>query len=113
MLYADRVQETTTTAGTGNITLAGAASGYISFNTAFGVGPKFSYGIVDGAAWEIGYGHLSGSTTLVRDTILKSSNSNNVISLSGGTATIFCSVDAEAFSRNRRSAAFMISRFFS
>src|SRR5690349_15068322 len=97
MLYADRVQETTTTSGTGNATLAGAAAGYITFNTAFGVGHSFGYGILDGTAWEVGYGHLSASTTLVRDTILKSSNSNNAINLSGGTATVFCSIDAEAF----------------
>ena len=94
---ADRVKETTTTSGTGNVTLAGAASGYRSFNTAFGVGPSFYYCIVDGTAWEVGAGTLSGATTLVRNTIFKSTNSNTAISLSGGSADVFCTAPEEMF----------------
>ena len=41
MLVADRVKETSTTTGTGDVTLAGAASGFRTFNAAFGVGPLF------------------------------------------------------------------------
>lgn len=87
---ADRVKETTTTTGTGNITLAGAASGYQSFNSAFGVGLRFVYAIESGTDWEQGIGRLSGSTTLVRETVEYSSNSNAAISLTG-TSTVFCS----------------------
>lgn len=95
-LYADRVKETSTTTGSGNVTLAGAVTQFISFNTAFGVGPSFYYTIAGqtGSEWEVGVGHLSGSTTLVRDTILASSNSGSVVTLSAGTKDVFCSVPA-------------------
>lgn len=98
---ADRVKETTTTTGTGNITLAGAVAQFQSFNTAFGLNYQFTYCIVDanGTGWEVGEGHLSGSTTLVRDTIRASTNSNAAISLSAGTHTIFGDHGADAVRR--------------
>jgi hypothetical protein len=100
-MYADRVKETTTTTGTGALTLAGASTGYQTFNAAFGVGPAFYYCIeaVDGSGvptgdWEVGQGALSGSTTLTRDTILASSNANAAVSLAAGTKNVFCSISA-------------------
>ena len=58
---ADRVMETSTTTGASDFTLAGAVTGYISFNTAFGTGATFRYCIeaVDGdgvptGEWEVG-----------------------------------------------------------
>jgi hypothetical protein len=87
----DRVRETTTTTGTGNITLAGAATGFISFNTAFGTNTPCAYYIASsgGTEWEAGIGHLSGSTTLVRDHILRSST-GSAVSFSAGTKDVFC-----------------------
>ena len=93
MAYADRVQETTTTAGTGNLTLAGAVAGYQAFGSAFGVGDTFEYAIVDSTAnaWEVGVGSLSSNTTtLSRDQIIASSNSGNAVNLAGNTANVFC-----------------------
>ena len=49
LAFADRVQETTTTSGTGTVTLAGAVSGYQSFS-AIGNGNTTYYTIVDGTA---------------------------------------------------------------
>jgi len=94
--FADRVKETTTTTGTGNITLAGAASQYQSFNTAFGIGPEFYYAIVGqtGTEWEVGEGYLTGSTTLVRDAVYSSSNSNALVNFSAGTKDVFCTIAA-------------------
>ena len=73
-MYADRILETSTTTGTGDFTLAGAVSGYRTFNTGVGVGPAFAYCIlaIDGSGvptgeWEAGEGWLSGTTTLVRN----------------------------------------------
>ncbi|MFO1147790.1 MAG: hypothetical protein U1E62_05370 [Alsobacter sp.] len=99
--FADRVKETTTTTGTGDVTLAGAASQHISFNTAFGVGPSFDYAIVgqSGTEWEVGEGHLSGSTTLVRDTVRASSNSNAAVSFSAGTKDVFCTIGATSINK--------------
>ena len=94
-LYSDRVKDTTTTTGTGNITLSGTApTGFESFNTAFGTGTYFMYCIHDdttpGSEWEVGEGHLSGATTLVRDTVLQSSNSDAAVDFSAGTKHVFC-----------------------
>jgi hypothetical protein len=91
---ADRVYETTTTTGTGDITTGGAVAGAQTFNTAFGIGPFFYYCIALGAEWEVGIGHLSGSTTLVRDAVLKSSNANALVSFSAGAKDVFCQMPA-------------------
>lgn len=93
MEIADRVKETSNTSGTGNLTLSGASTGFQSFNTAFGVGPSFEYCIENGTNWEIGLGHLSNSTTLVRDTVEKSSNSNSLVNFSG-SLNVFCTMSA-------------------
>ena len=97
MSLADRVQETSTTTGTGDVTLAGASAQCQSFNSAFGTQKFFPYAIKDanGTAWETGRGYLSASTTLVRAAIFASTNSNNAINLSAGTHTVFCSITAE------------------
>ena len=96
-MLADRVRETTTTTGTGDITLAGAATGCVSFNAFFGTNTPCAYYVAtSGAAeWEAGIGHLSGSTTLVRDRVLCSSNSNAAVSFSSGTKDVFCEEPAE------------------
>lgn len=92
-LFSDRVKDTSTTTGTGDLTLSGTApTGFESFNTAFGTGTYFFYCISTngGAEWEVGEGHLSASTTLVRDTVLQSSNSDAAVNLSAGTKDVFC-----------------------
>jgi hypothetical protein len=83
--FYDRVKETTTTTGTGNITLAGAVTGFVSFNTAVGLNTLFDYMIeaVDAndlptGDWEVGVGYLSNSTTLVRSIVRTSTNSDNM-----------------------------------
>lgn len=97
-LFKDRVKDSTTTTGTGNITLAGAPpTGFQSFNAGYGVGPLFFYVIESGADWEVGIGHLSASTTLVRDTVLASSNSNALVSFSAGTKNVFSDAPAYYF----------------
>lgn len=91
-MLADRVRETTTTTGTGNITLAGAAAGFVTFNAAFGTGVPVNYVVSSsgGAEYEEGSGYLSDSTTLVRERIHRSSNSNNAVNFSSGTKDVFC-----------------------
>lgn len=92
---ADRVQETTATTGTGTLTLAGAVSGYRTFATAFGTGSRTVYYlIVSGSAWEVGKGTFNGTTSLTRDTVRSSSNSNALVSLTG-TSLVFCTASAE------------------
>ena len=85
-LLADRVQETTTTGGTGTITLAGAVTGYRTFNATFTNGDVVYYTIDDGlGSWEVGYGTV-GTGTLTRSTVLDSSNSGSLVNFAAGTA---------------------------
>lgn len=86
----DRVRETSTTTGTGTLTLAGAATGYRSFS-AVGDGNTcyYSIGHQSAAEWETGIGtYATAGTTLARTTVLTSSNSNNAVSFSAGTKDV-------------------------
>jgi len=96
LVVYDRVQETTTTSGTGSVTLLGAVSGFQSF-AVVGNGNTTYYTITDGAAWEVGIGTYSTSgPTLARTTILSNSNGNTTpITLSGGLTQVFVTYTAE------------------
>jgi hypothetical protein len=96
LVVYDRVQETTTTSGTGAITLLGAVSGFQSF-AVVGNSNTTYYTITDGAQWEVGIGTYSTSgPTLARTTVLSNSNGNtSPITLSGGTAQVFVTYTAE------------------
>jgi hypothetical protein len=100
----DRVKETGTVTGTGNITLGGAASGgFKTFASRFTTGASLQvadpiyYCVVDASGnWEVGKGYLSGATTLVRDRVFESSNSDNAVSYGASTAVeVFCTIPAE------------------
>jgi len=96
LVLADRVQETTTTTGTGTVTLAGAVSGYQSF-AAIGNANTTYYTIADqsGTNWEVGIGtYTSSGTTLSRDTVLSSSNSGSLVNFGAGTKNVFCDYSA-------------------
>lgn len=96
LVIADRVQETTTTAGTGTITLAGAVTGFQSF-AAIGNGNTTYYTIAHTtlAEWEVGVGtYTSSGTTLARTTVLASSNSGSAVNFSAGTKNVFCTYPA-------------------
>lgn len=93
----DLIHQQSTSTGTGNITLS-VVNGKRTFNDEFGTGGtnKFDYFISNQAAaeWERGTGHLSASTTLVRDTVLASSNANAAVNFSAGTKDIANDVPA-------------------
>jgi hypothetical protein len=94
--FADRVQETTTTAGTGTITLAGAVAAYKSFASAFVSGTQVAYRLLDGNNWEVGYGTFT-TGFLSRDTVTASSSGGAAISLSGGSVSVVCTGLAAGF----------------
>jgi len=88
----DRVKETTSTTGTGTITLAGASAGFQSF-AAIGNGNDTYYTILNGAAWEVGKGqYTSSGTTLTR--VLISSSTGALLNLTG-TSDVFCTYAAD------------------
>ncbi len=90
----NRAKMTTTTTGTGTITLGSAVAGFQSFADA-GVSDSdvVSYVIEDGTAWEIGTGTYTASGTTLTRTVSESSASDAAISLSG-TATVYVSAIA-------------------
>lgn len=95
-VIADRVKETTTTTGTGTVTLAGAATGFQTFS-AVGNGNSTYYCIAGqtGSEWEVGIGtYTSSGTTLSRDTVLSSSNSGSLVNFSSGTKDVFVTYPA-------------------
>jgi hypothetical protein len=97
----DRVQETTTTTGTGDITLAGAVTGFSTFASRYSTGDTLYYGVyeaeADGTpngAWEIGRGTYSAANTLTRTTVLSSSNSDALVNFAAGTKHVFVTMTA-------------------
>ena len=96
-VLADRVKETTTTTGTGTVTLLGASTGYQSFS-AIGNGNNTYYTIAGqtGSEWEVGIGtYTSAGTTLSRDTVIASSNAGAKVVFSAGTKDVFVTYPAE------------------
>ena len=92
----DRVRETTTTAGTGAVTLAGAVSGFLSFSE-IGDSNQTFYVIEDTSTgdFEIGIGiYTSSGTTLSRGIILESSNSGSAVSFGSGTKQVYVTAPA-------------------
>jgi hypothetical protein len=95
-VLADRVKDTTTTTGTGTVTLSGTAPiGYVSFGTAIGNGNTTYYTITAGSEWEVGIGtYTAAGTTLSRTTVLSSSNAGSLVNFSAGTKDVFVTYPA-------------------
>jgi len=95
LIVKDRVQETSTTTGTGTFTLLGAVTGFQSFSV-IGNSNTTYYAIVLGSEFEVGIGtYTSSGTTLSRDTVLSSSNSGSLVNFSAGTKSVFVTYPAE------------------
>jgi len=94
LVFADRVRETTSTAGTGTFSLLGAVNSCQSFS-AIGNGNTTYYTAVSqiGTEWEVGLGTYNAGT-LTRDTILSSSNGGAIVNFSAGTKDVFCDYPA-------------------
>ena len=99
LVVADRVKETTTTTGTGTVTLLGASTGFQSFavigdtNTTY-----YTIAGQTGSEWEVGVGTYSSSgTTLARTTVLSNSSATqpSALSFSAGTKDVFVTYPSE------------------
>ena len=94
----DRVQETTTTTGTGTLNLAGAVDSFQTFVAGVGDGNTTYYAITDGngSAWEVGIGTVTDASpdTLARTTVLGSSTGSK-ISLSSASHNVFVTYPAD------------------
>jgi len=98
MHYPSFVEETTTTTGTGNLTLAGATAGHRTFAAAVTAGhltinEACPYYLFESSGlWERGIGWWTNLSTFQRDTVLENSLGTTAnVSLTGGGATIRCS----------------------
>jgi hypothetical protein len=95
LVLADRVLETTTSTGSGTITLAGAEPGYQSF-AVVGNANQTYYTIAGDTQWEVGIGtYTSSGTTLSRDTVLSSSASGTKVTFSAGSKKVFVTYPSE------------------
>lgn len=99
-MLANGAKETTTTTGTGTVTLS-AVTGFPRFSQVLSVGTFVDYAIQDGNNWEWGVGKLGASNTLERTLITAkfdggtySKNPATGLSLSG-SAAVFCTLTAE------------------
>ena len=85
---ANLVYQTTTTEGTSNLTVA-SITGFQTFSNGRGTGSSntFPYFIRHQTAteWEVGIGYMSDASTLVRSSVLDSSNAGSLVDFSAGT----------------------------
>lgn len=98
LVVADRVKETTTTTGTGAISLGGAADNFATFSSALSDGDTTYYAIVDenNSEYEVGLGtYASSGNTLARTTVLDSSNSGSAVDLASGSKDVFITYPAD------------------
>ena len=99
LVINDRVRETSTTAGTGTLNLAGAVTGFRTFVDGIGNSNTTYYAIFEEGTnlFEIGIGTVTDAApdTLARDTVLSNSSGNtSKITFSGGTLSVFCTMPA-------------------
>jgi hypothetical protein len=97
LVINDRVKETTTTTGTGAVSLGGAVTGFETFAAGIGNSNTVYYCIAhqDQAEFEVGLGTLDGdSSDLTRTTVISSSNSDSAVNFSSGTKDVFCTIPA-------------------
>ena len=97
LVINDRVKETTTTTGTGTVSLAGAVTGFETFAAGVGNSNTTYYAIVHQTAneFEVGLGTLDGdSSDLARTTVISSSNSDSAVDFAAGTKDVFCTIPA-------------------
>jgi hypothetical protein len=95
LVISDRVKETTVTTGTGTVTLAGAVTGFRAFGSVLSINDTTYYAIVSSSEFEVGIGTFTSSTTLTRDTVLSSSNSNLKVDFGAGSKNVFITQPAD------------------
>jgi len=98
LVLKDRVKETTTTTGTGAISLGGAVANFQAFSAVLSNADTTYYAIVDttNTAFEVGLGtYASSGNTLTRTTVLESSNSGSAVNFGAGSKNIFIAYPAE------------------
>lgn len=101
LIVKDRVLETSTTTGTGALTLAGAVTGHVTFASVCSTSDTCYCTIVAVDAsgnpsgdWESGLYTYSGTNTLTRTTVQASSNAGSAVNFAAGTKYVFIGATA-------------------
>jgi hypothetical protein len=96
-ITADRVRDTSTTAGSSSFSVSGTApTGYRTFSAVLSVSDTFYYSIQHQTLneWEVGLGTYSSANTFQRTTIYSSSNAGSAVTFSAGTKDVFITMAA-------------------
>lgn len=102
-ILADRISESTTTAGTGPFVLLGPQAGFRAFAAVCANGDTVPYCATGsagnefgaGAEWEVGIATFStAGPTLTRATVIASSNANAAVNFAAGTKQVFLAAPA-------------------
>lgn len=101
MPYKNRIQDTSTTTGTGNITVSGTPAATFQALSAFTNGTSGVPLVIKDTLnnLEISYCTILSSTTFSRDTVIYSTNSNALVNFPAGTKTIFNTLPAEEIAK--------------
>jgi len=95
LIIKDRVQETTTTTGTGAVSLGGAVTNFVAFSAVMANADTTYYAIISSTDWEVGLGtYATSGNTLTRTTVYASSNAGAAVNFAAGTKYVY--VDAAA-----------------
>lgn len=98
-IAADRVRDTTTTTGTGSVTLSNTApTAFRTFGSVCANNDTVFYGLVHQTLneWEVGLGTYSTTgPALARTTVLSSSNAGAAVNFSAGTKDVFITSPAQ------------------
>jgi hypothetical protein len=87
----DRVRDTTTTTGTGAVTVSGTPpTGYRTYSAVLSTNDTFQYFIAHRTAdeWETGVATYSAANEITRTTVIESTNANAAVSFSAGTKDV-------------------------
>lgn len=100
-ITADRVQEVTTTTGTGNITLSGTSVGFRTFSAVMATNDTAFAAIIHRTEdeWEVSLVTHQSDGKLARTTVLASSNGGAAVNFSAGTKDIYLTEPAARLGR--------------
>ena len=97
-IIKDRVKETTTSTGTGAVSLGGATATFDTFQSYMSDGDTTYYAIVHTTSgtdeWEVGVGTWNTGNTLTRTTVLAGSNGTSAENFSAGDKEVFMTYPA-------------------
>jgi len=99
-IWADRVQDTTTTTGTGAISVTGTAPiGFRTFSAVCAASDTIYYAIAHQTLdqWEVGFGTYTGTNVIARTAPIASSNGGAAVNFSAGTKNVWLNANAHRF----------------